>query len=362
MTDTSAQATDFLVSKNELSETCFKMHGMPEIDEGEVLFKLNHFAFTANNITYAAFGDAMKYWQFFPAPSGYGRIPVWGFGDVVASKHADVAVGERFYGYFPMSSHLVVRPGKVSPSGFSDSAEHRKDLAAIYNQYVNVAHDPGYKKDMEDLQMIFRPLFTTSFLIDDFLADNDFFGASQIVLSSASSKTAFGAAFQLANRRGIKVIGLTSAGNKAFVEGLGCYDTVVCYDEIDSLDATKTTAYVDMAGSTAVRRSVHSHFAGNLSYSCAVGASHWEDRGAQEELPGAKPTLFFAPAQGQKRVGDWGPDGFQQKVAAAWASFIGPASGWITIDRQNGESCILAVYQEMLSGNTKPTTGYILGF
>ena len=38
------------------------------------------FALTANNITYAAFGDAMNYWQFFPVPgddgAAWGCIPV----------------------------------------------------------------------------------------------------------------------------------------------------------------------------------------------------------------------------------------------------------------------------------------------
>lgn len=355
-------ATDFLVSKSNLEDSCFKMHGLPELSDGEVLLKLDRFAFTANNVTYAAFGDAMKYWQFFPAPNGYGSIPVWGFADVVTSNNPDVQIGERFYGYYPMSTHLTVTPGKVTPAGFSDKAEHRAELAAIYNQYVNVATDPGYRVDMEDLQMIFRPLFMTSFLIDDFLADNDFFGAEQVVLSSASSKTAFGAAFQLAKRQGLRVIGLTSGGNKAFVEGLGCYDAVVTYGEVKSLSAGMKTAYVDMAGSGQVRHDIHTLFADNLVYSCAVGASHWDERGTNEDLPGAKPTLFFAPAQGQKRMTDWGPAGFQEKTAKAWTDFIKPASGWVSINRQEGESCIMTVYREMLDGRTSPDTGYILSF
>ena len=37
--------------------------------------------------------------------------------------------------------------------------------------------------------------------------------AAQLLLSSASSKTAYGTAFQLAQREGIEVIGLTSPGN-----------------------------------------------------------------------------------------------------------------------------------------------------
>ena len=45
--------------------------------------------------------------------------------------------------------------------------------------------------------MIVRPLFITSFMLADFLQDNAFFGARQVVVSSASSKTAYGTAFCL---------------------------------------------------------------------------------------------------------------------------------------------------------------------
>lgn len=36
----------------------------------EVLLGIEHFAFTANNITYAAFGDVVQYWNFFPTETG----------------------------------------------------------------------------------------------------------------------------------------------------------------------------------------------------------------------------------------------------------------------------------------------------
>ena len=34
--------------------------------EGQVLVSVDRFAFTANNVTYAAFGDATSYWDFLP--------------------------------------------------------------------------------------------------------------------------------------------------------------------------------------------------------------------------------------------------------------------------------------------------------
>jgi hypothetical protein len=354
--------SSFLVNKSDIHNHKLEAGTIDALAEGEALMKIDHFSFTANNVTYAAFGDAMKYWDFFPAEDGYGIVPVWGFAEVVESKAEGVSAGERFYGYYPMASHLKVSPVKVSPAGFADGAAHRGHLSPIYNFYTNTKTDPAYRQDMEGLQMVFRPLFMTSFLIDDFLEDNGFFGAEQVVLSSASSKTAYGLAFLLAQREGIEVIGLTSPGNVAFCNEMGSYNNVVTYDDVASLDAAVKTVYVDMAGSGPVRESVHSHFNSNLAYSCSVGASHWDQMGSNKELPGPAPTLFFAPAQGQKRAQDWGQEGLQKRTGAAWMKFIAAAGGWTEIVTKEGTDTIAEVYSETASGKVNPQHGNILSF
>src|SRR3954452_11583573 len=108
---------------------------------GEVQLAIDAFGLSANNVTYGVLGDGMSYWNFFPASEpGWGRVPVWGFGDVVASGVEGIAPGERFYGYFPMSSLLTVRPEPRS-TGFSDTVEHRRGLPAVYNEYVRTPDD-----------------------------------------------------------------------------------------------------------------------------------------------------------------------------------------------------------------------------
>ncbi len=185
------------------------------LSNGEARLQIDHCALTANNVTYAAFGEAMKYWQFFPASHPeWGIVPVWGFATVVESRAEGVDVGERLYGYFPMGSHLVVVPTRVGRGAFTDGSAHRSGLPAIYNRYERCAADPGYAAAREGLQAVLRPLFTTSFLIDDFLAGNQYFGAGQLLLSSASSKTAWGTAFCLSRRPAAerpRIVGLTSA-------------------------------------------------------------------------------------------------------------------------------------------------------
>ena len=86
--------------------------------------------------------------------------------------------------------------------------------------------------------MVFFPLFATGFVLDDYLKDNEYFGADTVILSSASSKTSFSLAFLLSEDRHCKVVGLTSAANRGFVEGMGIYDEVVTYDDIESIDAS----------------------------------------------------------------------------------------------------------------------------
>ncbi len=377
----------FEVKRSDLRESRVVESAKPAsnaLQAGQVLLRIEHFAMTANNITYAAFGDALQYWNFFPAESGWGRVPVWGFAVVEASRHELMPEGERVYGYFPMSTHLLVQADRITPAGFVDASAHRQPMAAIYNQYVRCAGDPGYDAAREGLQMLLRPLFMTSFLIDDFFADQKFFGARRVVLSSASSKTAYGCAFLLAMRLASGsgsgsgsgsaakpeldlVLGLTSKQNSAFVRAMGIYSQVNTYDQIASL-SQEPTVYIDMAGSREVRAAVHQQLGDLLKYSCAVGATHWEDvSGANAKpLPGPTPTMFFAPTQVKKRVAEWGGAQFAARTSHAWGQFMSrinqPGQSLLSVHRQLGVSAMRERYIEALEGKTAADQGIVLGF
>ncbi len=363
--------TRLLVDKTDLSRT--RLHRVDDVPlaDGQVRVAVDRFAFTSNNITYAAFGDAMHYWDFFPSgEDGWGIVPVWGFADVVQSSHPGVAVGERLYGYFPMAEQCVLQPARLTPAGFSDAAPHRANLHAVYNQYLRVARDPFYSANREDLQALLRPLFMTSWLIDDFLADNDFFGAAAdparpavMMLSSASSKTAYGTAYMLAQRAGIEVVGLTSAGNVAFCESLGCYHRVLTYDQIDHLPADTPCIYVDFAGNAALRSAVHHRFT-QLAYSCAIGGTHVDQLGGARDLPGPKASLFFAPAQVKKRNADWGAAVLGERLVQAWNAFLSqvadPESPWLSANAHCGAAAMQPVYASVLAGHADPRQGQMV--
>jgi hypothetical protein len=259
-----------------------------------------------------------------------------------------------------MSTELVLRPTHVSTGSLADGAVHRSALPPVYNNYERCSGTAGYRADLEAEQMVYRPLFFTSFLIDDFLADNVFFGARTVVLGSASSKTAFGTAHLLRARQGVTVVGLTSPANVAFVQGLGCYDHVVAYDDLASLPPGPAVL-VDMSGNAAVVRAVHEHYGDDLTHSAMVGITHWEDRsGSVDPMPGPARTMFFAPSQIEKRRKEWGPGVIEAKLGEAWGPFLEQVAGWIEIRHDHGVDAISDVYVEMLENRTRPDTAHAL--
>ncbi|EJL34748.1 Protein of unknown function (DUF2855) [Caulobacter sp. AP07] len=345
---------DLLIDKSDLRRASIAPAVVADLGEGQARLAIERFALTANNITYAVFGQAMRYWDFFPAVEGQGRIPVWGYATVEASNHPDLAVGQRFYGYYPMSTHLTVTPRKTR-GGFADVAPHRVDLPPVYNQYQLAAPAP-----LDDHQALLRPLFITGFLIEDFLDENELFGARSVVLTSASSKTAISLAFRLKQRGKARVVGLTSSRNAAFVEALGYYDQVVTYDAVPTAPIEEPVVVVDFAGDAPLLRAVHERFGDALAYSCLVGGTHWEAERGGGDLPGPKPIFFFAPDRIRKRAADWGPGGLDQRHDAAWAPFVADAPRWMTVAHGVGASAIAEVYQAVLEGRAGPEAGHIL--
>ena len=161
--------SEMLVRRDAFTQTAINETIAPEPKPGEVLLAVEAFAVTANNVTYAVVGEQVGYWNFFPAPEGWGIVPVWGYARVVASAAPEIAIGERVYGYLPMASHVIVQPGKISAGLFRDMAAHRQPMSSVYNQYRRLAADPAHDPAREDMRMLFEPLFLTSFLIEDTL-------------------------------------------------------------------------------------------------------------------------------------------------------------------------------------------------
>src|SRR5437868_94345 len=271
-------------------------------------------------------------------------------------------VSEKHCGFFFSSRRRHTRSKRDWSSDVcsSDLAAHRQGVAPVYNAYARVTGDPAFAGRQGDHQALLRPLFMLSFLVDDHLAENEFYGAQRLLLTSGSSKTAFGLAHLLQARADLKVIGLTSAANVDFVGSLGCYDEVVTYDRVTSLPSDSPVALVDMAGNSGLREKLHFHFGDQMKYSGRIGLTHRSSSPDEPELPGAKPKWFFAPDQIRKRAKEWGPGGVDKRFGAAWSDFAPTLDRRLKVIEGRGEGPVTQVYLDTLQGRIPPEQGHML--
>lgn len=365
--DTPSQMQELQVDRSDLHKTRLVTRQTPELADGEILLSVDKFALTANNVTYAVAGDQIGYWQFFPAGGGdldpeWGIVPAWGLADVVASRHDDVPVGDRLYGYVPMATHLVIKPAQVRDRFLVDAAAHRTQLPPVYNGYSRTNAESAELRELENERCLFFPLFMTSYFLYDYLRDNDTFGASQVVLGSASSKTAFGLAKLLHDDPDYdaRIVGLTSPSNIDFVRSLGSYDDVVPYENVGTLDSRTPTVFVDMAGSSSVTHAVHEHFGDRLEASCRVGATHWNTDRSPVELPGPEPEFFFAPGQIQKREAEWGPGVAIGRANEASVKLVHHALEHLDVSHHSGPEAVQTALRSLLANDVLPSQGLLV--
>ncbi|MEW9921850.1 DUF2855 family protein [Marimonas sp. MJW-29] len=348
-----------LVDQQKITKTTPDEVADRALEPGEARLALESFALTANNVTYAASGFAIGYWKFFPTGvEGQGLVPVWGVAKLVESRADDLTEGTRLYGFYPMAESLIITPEVSSRGNVTDVAAHRKDLPAVYNSYIPVGDTTP---EQDHLRALLQPLLATSYLLADWLEDNGIFGAEQVIVGSASSKTGLGLCKYLAENagRGFRIVGLTSSRNKAFVERLGACDSVLTYDEIDRI-AKVPSVYVDMAGNAEVKAALHAHLKDQMKHSAAVGISHWDRFNPAVELEGVKPQFFFAPAQIAKRREDWGPGEIDRRIGEAFMRVASEASGWLDVKVHQGLESALEVYAALASGQANPQEGHVI--
>lgn len=334
--------------------------------DGEVLFRVDKLALTANSISYGFAGKSglIRYLDIYPASEGLANLPCWGYADVVESKHPSLKVGDRVYGFLPVASHVVMQPGKISPGGFTDLRDCRAVVPPFYNEYALTHSEPGYAPEFEESIMLFRPLFGTSFLMQSYCEDHEFHGAKRIIVTSASAKTSLGFGYLMQKNFGgvIETIGLTSSKNLAFVKGLSCYDRVLTYDDIREIETSMETIIFDVAGNNDVVAALHHRLGDTIPYSGSVGKTHWDAGafGASTPLPGAKPIFWSAPDQIAVLRERIGAGEMMRQMGAAMVDFILAAQRWIQVSESTGPTQIADKIVAMLDGKVSAREGIIL--
>ncbi len=357
------QQWNIIIDKENIATAKIEISDLPELEEDQILLKIEGYALTANNISYASAGDMMGYWKFFPTEDNRnGIVPVWGYANIVESANLDFEPGMRFYGFFPMGSHLIVSPNEGDTSmGFMDISNHRAELAPIYNHYRKLSDGVG-EDEGDALRAIVQPLFMTSFLIEHKFRSEDWFGAQNVVITSASSKTAMALAYMVRNEsEEIRRIGLTSSDNLDFTIESGLYDEVISYDNVfdvdTGLDADENIVSIDFSGNAKLLHGIHGHMGDNLKFSSLIGATHVGESGGLDNIAGVKPVFFFAPAAAQEFIRDMGQEAFDSQAGRALYGFMDYMSGQLDIRTIEGADQVKAAYLQLLDGKVAAREG-----
>ena len=357
--------SQFQVRKDDFAQHRLVSADPEPLADGQVRVAIERFAYTANNVTYAAAGDTLGYWQFFPPAhntgDAWGMTPVWGFAKVTESKHPDVPVSERLFGYWPPAEAWVLQPDRVGPQRLFDAAPHRAKLPPTYNAYSRVAAEPGYDPAHDPYRMLLWPLYVTAFCLCDVLESANNFDAEQVIILSASSKTAIGLAQGLAGQNnGPEVLGVTSTRNQAFVSTLDCYSQVCTYDDLTALDKSRASVFVDMSGNSQLLAGLIDTLGDKLQRGLLVGMTHWDEAGGAGVAAHPKCDFFFAPSHIQQRTKEWGADGFAQRSQAFLASATAQAQSWLDLTAVEGLDALAVVYPDVCAGTLPPQKGLIV--
>ncbi|KAK7992484.1 hypothetical protein PG996_012482 [Apiospora saccharicola] len=266
---------------------------------------------THNNVTYAALGFLVHWWDAHPLPAGtpapyndadkYGRVSAWGYAEVLESTLSDgPQKGDFVFGYLPLATlaqDVEFRLHDQVPGHLVATSAYRAKLMPFYNNYVVVERGSDVaaqlraaieKKEQQQgnaaaaedglgFDALYGVLFECGHLVTKFMFDTeqpihpgmgpdapsknpwtkdmaDLTGATVVLLAPAS-KTALGTAFEMQKRvkqgasaNGPKrVVGAASEASRAFVQGTGMYDATVSTAETPDAEFLSKKLGVDAA-------------------------------------------------------------------------------------------------------------------
>lgn len=336
---------------------------------------------------------------------------MWGFATVALSSHPEIKVGERVFGYLGMSRYLLLpveeRVNKYNfyvPRPHLPEGEHQfqwPDLLADsvsdrrpYNQMTRCGSDPLYSSTKEDEIMVYRPLFWTSFWCEDWLHSTGVpKSATNILISSASAKTAYCLAFVFGLRRTNgkvalpsgtswsrsgdesvgkpRIVGLTSKKNLKFTKSLGLYDEVLTYDDVDQLAANANAkwVYVDVAGNGPLNRKISSVLHSRIIKGVSLGMT---DPSGKISSPNDKDTpleMFFMVEWLSVRRTQLSTREIANMQWGAWDALMRSCHAWLRIERvwwtgakswMDETKGVVEIYDECVRGEIGPDRGLVM--
>ena len=285
---------------------------------------------------------------------------MWGFAEVEESRGRGVEPGTRLYGYLPPSSHLLVTPADADgPASWTPRRTGRsspRPTTAIWRPRPTPSTAPAPRT----IQMLLRPLFFTSFLIDDQLADEGLVTGGPIVISSASSKTAIAAAFLLAQREGVELVGAHLARERRVRRGPR-------YLRAHRLLRRDRHARAGPGHLRRHRRRRRGAPRRPLALRRPARAQHGGGRhplgaarcgGGRAARAGAGLLLRAGPRRQALPTG--AAVGLESRVADAWRPFCEWIDGWLETIGDTGFEGVRRVWLEVLEGRVPPGNAHVL--
>jgi hypothetical protein len=350
--------TELQVKRASIGETRVVTSNVAALADGHVRLVVEHVALTANNVTYAQFGDMLDYWNFYPVDAEWGLVPAMGWARIVQSNVAGLDIGTRYYSWYPMATTVDIQ-ATPTRTGFRDDGPHRSKHAGAYRSYQRTDLDGLYTNESDEHRHeLLRGLYLTGFLIDRFFAAQNYFGAEQAIVMSASSKTALGYASCVRANGGVRTVGVTSESNRAFVNSIGLYDHVVSYAELDLIE-TRPSVVVDMAGAGAAVAAVHGLLGDLIAYSMIVGKSH-HDAPPVPVPAGPQPAMFFAPTAMDAGLTELGAEEYARQTKAGLAGFIDSSHEWLAVEHRHGPTEAASAWRQLHAGEVGPDVGLIV--
>jgi Protein of unknown function (DUF2855) len=344
---------DLLTDRGNLGRAIWTASPCVQAPSEGIVVELQRFALTSNNFTYAKAGDSLKFWDFFLAPPGRGRMPVWGVGRVVASRSELIGEGEQIYGFFPISTYVALSPQARGSGAFVDVAAHRAPLPQTYNEYRRVSVN-----GMDDAFLVLRPLYSLGFFLAAYLKEQGYFGARQVLIASASSKTAATLAHEIGDD--VETTGLTSGRNVASVAAAGFFNNVVAYSQVNSALEIRPSLLLDLSGDEDVAKAVRDRLGGALIKTLLAGATRaakpsWPQRESRSDT-----ELFFAPDHILRLREKWGAALLRDRLTLGLSNFIHRIKPWLNFQVLPGRREIQRTYGAVAEGSKAADVATIL--
>ena len=272
----------------------------------------------------------------------------------------DIAVGGRYFGFYPMATDVVI---DAAPHGsaFRDVGPHRAEHAATYTDFRDVTTDVMFRPEQADEYLLLWGVFMTSFLVDDYLADNDFLGATQTLVTSASSKTSICLAQCLAERDGHRCIGLTSRAQPRLRRGPR---PLRRGDHLRRGRPTRPIECVD------VGRHGRERFGPRCDPHALRRRTEVVTHRRRHPLAGSggngghaartDTRVLLRPgtiSEARRRVG---ADELDARIARSFHQLLDTTDEWLTVERRSGAEGVTSVYRSLLEGRAEPAIGYVV--